>query len=70
MQAAREAARLLIDRPARMDGNSLVIELADGRTHRINGLTTNGHNGTPYRITTATLNAAGTLVIGLAEAAE
>lgn len=70
LQAAREAARLLVDRPARMDGSSLTIELADGRTHRINGLTTNGRGGTPYRIMTATLNAAGTLVIGLAEAAE
>ena len=70
LQAAREAARLLVDRPARMDGSSLTIELADGRTHRINGLTTNGRGGTTYHITTATLNAAGTLVIGLAEAAE
>jgi len=70
LQAAREAARLLVDRPARMDGSSLTIELADGRTHRINGLTTNDRGGTPYRIMTATLNAAGTLVIGLAEAVE
>ena len=68
LQAAREAARLLVGRPARIDGSGLTVDLADGRTHRIAGITTNGRGGTPYRIQTATINAAGTLVIGLAEA--